>query len=186
MGGQVQPRFARQVPPEYVSRAEDDGPRRGREVAETGQEEKGSVVLGYMICSSHDVALIVNLFIGLMEVLREIASRRLGIGMIYWAKLSPCPLWSWLEDSLRLRSHMQLSDLKRTYDNYLASNDGKVPSCIQMGSLLFDEFKGFVDPIMDNAEKYSIPPPGPRKYLWKGVEVIRDESVKPYQFRMGK
>lgn len=124
MGGQVQPRFARQVPPEYVRRAEDDGPRRGREVAETGQEEKDDV--------------------------------------------------------------MQLSDLKHAYDNYLASNDGKVPSCIQMGSLLFDEFKGFVDPIMDNAEKYSIPPPGPRKYLWKGVEVIRDESVKPYQFRMGK
>ncbi len=77
---------------------------------------------------------------------------------------------------------MQLSDLKDAYAAYLIENNGKIPSACKMGALLFDELKSFVDPIIDESEKYSIPVK-PRRYFWRNVDVIRDDETKPYKFR---
>ena len=79
---------------------------------------------------------------------------------------------------------MQLSDLKKVYDGYITENNGNSPKVCKMGPLLFDEFKGFVDPIMDDLERFVIKDPAnPRKYMWKKVEVVRYESVQPFKFR---
>lgn len=76
---------------------------------------------------------------------------------------------------------MQLSDLRIAYKTYGDEHNGNPPKICKMSPLLFGEFRGFVDPIMDEAAKYSIPVT-PRKYCWKDVEVVADETQKPFKF----
>ena len=77
---------------------------------------------------------------------------------------------------------MQLSDLKHEFASFLDAHDGGIPAVCKMGHLLFDEMKSFIDPILDDTEKFSIPT-GERTYLWKNVRIVRDDTVPPYKFR---
>jgi len=77
---------------------------------------------------------------------------------------------------------MQLSDLKQAYATYVTEHNGNPPKVCKMSPQLFDEFRGFVDPIIDEAERFSISVT-PRRYTWKSVEVVSDETQKPFKFR---